>query len=68
MMFRLNAHSARHRLHAAHKAIIDAIYSRGCETAREWMAKHIRDFRRGYLVAGFHLDAPITLDTDAVKL
>lgn len=53
---------ARHRLLAAHRAIAEAICARDRETAREWMAKHIRDFRRGYLVAGLSLDDPITLD------
>jgi GntR family transcriptional repressor for pyruvate dehydrogenase complex len=58
---------ARHRLLQAHKAIADAICKRDRETAREWMAKHIRDFRRGYLVAGLSLDAPITLDPRAMR-
>jgi DNA-binding FadR family transcriptional regulator len=53
---------ARHRLLVAHKAIADAICARDRETAREWMAKHIRDFRRGYLVAGLSLDQPIKID------
>jgi GntR family transcriptional repressor for pyruvate dehydrogenase complex len=57
---------ARHRLLTAHKAIAEAIQARDRETAREWMAKHIRDFRRGYLVAGLSLDEPITLDTQAL--
>lgn len=58
---------ARHRLQQAHKAIAEAICARDRETAREWMAKHIRDFRRGYLVAGLSLDAPITLDPRAMR-
>lgn len=56
---------ARHRLHEAHTAIAEAIYRRDREAARDWMAKHIRDFRRGYLIAGLSLDAPITLDPRA---
>ena len=58
---------ARHRLLQAHKAIAAAICARDRETARDWMAKHIRDFRRGYLVAGLSLDDPITLDPRAVR-
>jgi len=59
---------ARQRLLHAHKMIADAICRRDRDTAREWMAKHIRDFRRGYLVAGLSLDAPITLDQRAMRL
>lgn len=55
--------SARHRLHRAHKEIAAAICEHDRERARDWMAKHIRDFRRGYEVAGMELDAPITLDS-----
>lgn len=58
---------ARHRLLKAHQEIAKAICARDRETAREWMAKHIRDFRRGYLVAGISLDAPITIDPLAVR-
>jgi DNA-binding FadR family transcriptional regulator len=59
---------ARHRLYEAHKAIADAICARDRDMAREWMAKHIRDFRRGYLIAGLSLDAPITLDPRAMRV
>jgi DNA-binding FadR family transcriptional regulator len=58
---------ARHRLYQAHNAIADAICAGDRETARDWMAKHIRDFRRGYLIAGLSLDAPITLDPRALR-
>lgn len=58
---------ARHRLRQAHRAIAEAICARDRQTAREWMAKHIRDFRRGYLVAGLSMDAPITLDPRAIR-
>mgnify|MGYP001235051838 CR=1 FL=1 len=52
---------ARHRLLHAHRIIADAVFARDEETARTWMAKHIRDFRRGYIVAGTDLDAPIEI-------
>lgn len=56
---------ARYRLLDAHKTIAEAICAHDRQTAREWMAKHIRDFRRGYLVAGLNLDDPIKLDPQA---
>lgn len=58
---------ARHRLYQAHKAIAEAICARDADAARNWMAKHIRDFRRGYLVAGISLDAPISVDQQAAR-
>jgi len=57
-----NVPQARHRLLAAHTAIADGIIARDSSTAEQWMAKHIRDFRRGYEFAGMNLDAPITID------
>jgi GntR family transcriptional repressor for pyruvate dehydrogenase complex len=56
------APQARHRLLEAHRRIADAIQAGDAEVAREWMAKHIRDFRRGYDVAGMDLDRPIEFD------
>lgn len=57
---------ARHRLLQAHKTIAAAVISHDAETARAWMAKHIRDFRRGYLIAGLDLDKPLDIDSDAL--
>jgi DNA-binding FadR family transcriptional regulator len=56
---------ARYRLLDAHARIADAIFARDEETARTWMAKHIRDFRRGYVVAGIDLDEPLELHPEA---
>ncbi|WP_161596431.1 FadR/GntR family transcriptional regulator [Paracoccus aeridis] len=53
--------AARHRLLDAHRAIADAIAARDAAGAAEWMRRHIADFRRGYEVAGFDLDAAIEL-------
>jgi GntR family transcriptional regulator, transcriptional repressor for pyruvate dehydrogenase complex len=53
---------ARHRLVAAHATIADAIIAGDKAKAEQWMAKHIRDFKRGYEVAGMSLDAPISFD------
>lgn len=58
---------ARHRLLQAHRAIADAICAHDPQLAREWMTRHIRDFRRGYLIAGMSMDAPITLDPRAMR-
>lgn len=52
---------ARHRLLAAHEAILNAILARDNATAKIWMARHIQDFRRGYEVAGFKMNEPIQL-------
>lgn len=57
---------ARHRLLAAHKAIAEAVCAHDRETARDWMTRHIRDFRRGFLAAGASLDTPILLDPQAM--
>ena len=47
---------------AAHTAIVEGIVAGDVGKAELWMAKHIRDFKRGYVVAGMNLDAPITMD------
>ncbi len=43
----------------AHHHVIEAIRAKDPETARTWMARHIDDFRRGYIHAGLPLDEPI---------
>lgn len=43
----------------AHQKMIDAIRARDPETARDWMRRHVEDFRRGYEMARIPLDAPI---------
>jgi len=53
---------ARHRLLAAHSAILDEIEAGNAEGARRWMERHIQDFRRGYEAAGFDMAAPIQVD------
>lgn len=47
---------ARARITAAERRICDAIRDRDVEVARNWMTKHIRDFRKGYEIAGMDLD------------
>jgi DNA-binding GntR family transcriptional regulator len=46
---------ARSRIAAAQRRILEAIGFRDSEAARAWMARHIRDFRKGYELAGIEL-------------
>jgi DNA-binding FadR family transcriptional regulator len=46
---------ARSRIYAAQQHIIVALEKRDAEGARAWMAKHIRDFRKGYEIAEIDL-------------
>ncbi len=52
---------ARSRIATAQRRLMEAIQERNSEDARSWMAKHIRDFRRGYEVAGIDLEVKITV-------
>ncbi len=47
---------ARARIVGAQQKLIEAIRQRNAEEARSWMEKHIRDFKRGYELAGIALD------------
>lgn len=58
---------ARHRLLRAHEAILAAIVDRDATTAEDWMARHIRDFHRGYVLSGVDVHAPIALDPRALE-
>lgn len=46
---------ARSRIATAERRILEAVGRRDGETARTWMARHIRDFRKGYELAGIEL-------------
>ncbi len=46
---------ARARIAAAQRRILEALGRKDTETARTWMARHIRDFRKGYELAGIEL-------------
>lgn len=52
---------ARARISDAQKRIVIAIRDKNAEEARKWMSKHVRDFRRGYEVAGISPETPITV-------
>lgn len=51
---------AHSRIVTAHRRISDALQARDAEGARTWMARHIRDFRKGYEIAGIDLELRIT--------
>lgn len=53
---------ARLRIAAAQKRILQALEMRDAEGARNWMAKHIRDFRKGYEIAEIDLELRITAE------
>jgi GntR family transcriptional regulator, transcriptional repressor for pyruvate dehydrogenase complex len=48
---------ARGRIVTAQRRIREALATGDAEEARTWMGRHIRDFRRGYELAGFALAA-----------
>jgi DNA-binding FadR family transcriptional regulator len=50
---------ARARIGDAQQRIVAAIRARDPAQAGEWMAKHIRDFRRGFEIAGIALEGHI---------
>lgn len=52
---------ARARIADAQKKIVIAIRDKNAEEARKWMYKHVRDYRRGYEVAGISAETPITV-------
>jgi GntR family transcriptional regulator, transcriptional repressor for pyruvate dehydrogenase complex len=50
---------ARSRIATAQRNIVAAVKARDGVRAREWMAKHVRDFKRGYGLAGIDLQRPV---------
>ena len=46
---------ARSRIATAHRRLLEALEARDESAAHEWMARHIRDFRKGYEIAGIDL-------------
>jgi GntR family transcriptional regulator, transcriptional repressor for pyruvate dehydrogenase complex len=53
---------ARARIADAQKKLATALHDRDAVSAQEWMAKHIRDFRRGFDLAGIALERRIAPD------
>ena len=52
---------ARARISDAQRRIIAALRDKNADEARRWMLKHVRDFKRGYEVAGISPDTPISV-------
>jgi DNA-binding FadR family transcriptional regulator len=46
---------ARSRIGTAHRRLLEALEARDESAAHDWMARHIRDFRKGYEIAGIDL-------------
>ncbi|HEY6484265.1 MAG TPA: GntR family transcriptional regulator [Steroidobacteraceae bacterium] len=53
---------ARSRIVTAQRRIREALESRDGESARTWMARHIRDFRKGYELASIDLEHRVRVD------
>jgi GntR family transcriptional repressor for pyruvate dehydrogenase complex len=66
-LYRLSP-NARARLLDAHERIYTALVNRDTDMARDWMTKHIFDFRRGYEVAKMDVNAPIDFDASALDV
>jgi GntR family transcriptional regulator, transcriptional repressor for pyruvate dehydrogenase complex len=52
---------ARQRIADAQRRIITAVRDKNAEEARRWMSKHVRDFQRGYELAGISPGTPISV-------
>jgi GntR family transcriptional regulator, transcriptional repressor for pyruvate dehydrogenase complex len=50
---------ARARIEGAQRHIVAAVRSGDPKSAAEWMTRHVRDFRRGYEVAGIALSTEV---------
>jgi len=51
---------ARSRIITAQKRVFEALEARDADGAQTWMARHIRDFRKGYEIAGIDLELGVT--------
>jgi len=51
---------ARGRIATAHRRLLEALAARDEAAAHGWMARHIRDFRKGYELAGIDLGLRVT--------
>jgi GntR family transcriptional repressor for pyruvate dehydrogenase complex len=51
---------ARSRIMTAQKRMVEALEAADADGARTWMARHIRDFRKGYEIAGIDLELRVT--------
>ena len=55
---------SRSRIAVAQRRILSAIESGDAAAARSWGDKHIRDYRRGFEIAGIDLSLPIHSDIE----
>jgi DNA-binding FadR family transcriptional regulator len=51
---------ARARIASAQRHLAEALEARDLQAAHDWMARHIRDFRKGYEIAGIDLELRLT--------
>jgi DNA-binding FadR family transcriptional regulator len=51
---------ARTRIATAQRRLVEALAARDAPGAHDWMARHIRDFSRGYELAGIDLELRVT--------
>jgi hypothetical protein len=56
---------ARLRIATAQRRLVEAIDARDAERAHTWMARHIRDFRKGYELAGIALELQLSASESA---
>lgn len=56
---------ARSRIESAQQKIVAAVGAQDAANASAWMARHVRDFRRGYEVAGIPLSTEVGEDLHA---
>jgi DNA-binding FadR family transcriptional regulator len=55
---------ARSRIESAQRQIVAAVAAKDAAGAETWMSRHVRDFRRGYEVAGIPLSTEVGEDLD----
>jgi DNA-binding FadR family transcriptional regulator len=53
------------RIATAHRHLLEALRARDEATAESWMARHIRDFKRGYELAGIDLALRVNAEEPA---
>jgi len=51
---------AHNRIATAQRRLTEALEARSPQEAHQWMARHIRDFRKGYELAGIDLELRLT--------
>jgi GntR family transcriptional repressor for pyruvate dehydrogenase complex len=53
---------ARTRIATAQRRLAEAVEARDAPAAHQWMARHIRDFRKGYELAGIDLELRVAAE------